>query len=240
MPVGVADRDVVAAVVVSLEDRDDLLRREPVDRGDDRRLDQAAVRERQEVEVVVDQVELRCALEHRGDVQALPHLGVELRVLRVPGGDRADQRRGRQRVGGGEQRDVHAARDQPFRQERDELLPRAVVARRHPPRDRGQHRHTERGARHDDPQLDPARRTSPARTPVNVALIDDDRPAEQHVIDAHRGDVGLGVAARMRDRLGIEDADVGDRTGLQRAAMRQVELARGRRRGLPDRLLPRR
>ena len=86
MPVGVADRDVVAAIVVPLEDRDDLLRREPVDRGDDRRVDQAAVRERQEVEVVVDQVELRRTLEHRRDVQPLPHLRVQLRSSEYPVG----------------------------------------------------------------------------------------------------------------------------------------------------------
>ena len=43
----------------------------------------------------------------------------------------------------------------------------------------------------------------------------------------------------MRDRLGIEDADVGDRTGLQRSAVLKAELTRRRRRGLPDRFLPR-
>ena len=69
VPVGVADRDVVPALVVLLEHRQDPLRGEPVDRRHDRRLDQAAVRQRQEVEAVVDDVELAGTLEHRGDVQ---------------------------------------------------------------------------------------------------------------------------------------------------------------------------
>ena len=187
MTIGVADRDVVAAVAVSLEDRDDLLRREPVDRGDDGRVHQPAVGERQEVEVVVDQVELRGVLEHGGDVQALPYLGVQLRVLRVTGGDRADQGRGRERVGGGEQRHVHPALDQPLGQERDELLPRAVVARRHPPRDGGQHRETERRARHDDASAR-SRSEDVARTDTGeLAVIDDDRTAEHHVIGSLPG-----------------------------------------------------
>ena len=88
--------------------------------------------------------------------------------------------RRRHRVGGGEQRDVHAARDQPLRQQRDELLPRAVVARRHAPRDRRQHRHaeSERSPRH---ALSAARLGGrrPTRAPVNSPVVDDDRPAEQ-------------------------------------------------------------
>ena len=167
--IGVADRDVVTAAVVPLEDRHDLLRREPVDRGEDRRVDQPAVRERQEVEVVVDQVELvrlartpsRCAGPptpwRRGSGSSEYPVGiVPTRVRR------------RHRVGGGEQRDVHAALDQPLGQERHELLPRAVVARRHPPRDRREHRDTESGwSPRRSPQRDPARRTSPDRAPVN-------------------------------------------------------------------------
>ena len=63
--IGVADRDVVGRGVVALVDRDDPRRREPVDRRDDRRVDEAAVGEREEVEPVVDDVELVGSLEHR-------------------------------------------------------------------------------------------------------------------------------------------------------------------------------
>ncbi len=87
MPVGVADRDVGAALVVPLVDRQDPLRREPVDRRQDRRLDELAVGEREEVEAVVDEVELAGALEGVRDVEALGHLGLDLRILGVPASD---------------------------------------------------------------------------------------------------------------------------------------------------------
>ena len=144
VPVGIADRDVVAAPVVLLEDGNDLLRREPVDRRHDRGVDQAAVGQRQEVEAVVDHVELARALEHRRDVQRLPDLRVQRRILGVAGRRRADEASGRDRVGGGEQGDVDSSPDQPLGQQRGELLPRPVPARRYPPRDRRQNR---------DPQL---------------------------------------------------------------------------------------
>ena len=147
MTVGIADRDVVPTIVVALEDRHDLLRREPVDGRDDGRVDQAAVRERQEVDVVVDQVELRRPFEHRRDVEPLPDLGVQLRILRVARGDRADQPRRRHRIRRREQRDVHAPFHEPLRQERHELLPRAVVTRWNAPGDRSEHRHPQRGRR---------------------------------------------------------------------------------------------
>ena len=94
--VGVADRDVVAAPVVLLVDRHDPLGREAVDRRDHRRVDEAAVGQRQEVEAVVDEVELVGSLEDRGDVQALPDLGVEARILRLAG--RGGRRRGARSV----------------------------------------------------------------------------------------------------------------------------------------------
>ena len=83
MAVRIADRHVVAAVVVLLIDRHDPLRREAVDRGEHRGLDQAAVGEGEEVEAVVDQVELPGPLEDRGDVQPLFHLGIEIGVVGV-------------------------------------------------------------------------------------------------------------------------------------------------------------
>ncbi len=85
--VSLADGDVVAALVVLLVDGHDALGREAVDGRDDRRLHQAAVGERQEVEAVVDQVELAGTLEERRDMQALPDLGVQRRVLGVSAWD---------------------------------------------------------------------------------------------------------------------------------------------------------
>ena len=136
MPVRVADRDVVAPSVVLLEHGNDLLRREPVDRGHDRRVDQAAVGQRQEVEAVVDHVELVRLLEHRRDVQRLPGLGMQCRILGVAGRRRANEASGRDGVGSREQGDVDTAPDQALGQEGGELFPRTVLPRRHAPGDR--------------------------------------------------------------------------------------------------------
>ena len=117
-----------------------------MDRGDHRCRDEIAVRERQEVEPVVDDVELAGALEHRGDVQALCDLGVDRRILR-PARRRGGMQAGRgDRVCSGEQRDVMAGRHQPLGEQRRELLPRPVVTRRCPPRDRRQHGDSDRAA----------------------------------------------------------------------------------------------
>jgi hypothetical protein len=53
-----------------------------MDGRDDGRAHQTAVGERKEVESVVDQVELVGSLEHRRDVEALGHLGVDVCVFR--------------------------------------------------------------------------------------------------------------------------------------------------------------
>ena len=143
--IGVADRHVVAAPVVLLIDGEDPLRGKTVDRSDDRRVDQPREAERQEVEAVVDEVELGGALEYGGDVQALPHLRVDGGVFRVSAWGAPDQASFGDRVSGGEEGDVEPALDQALGQERDELLPWSIVAGRHAPRDRGEHRHAERG-----------------------------------------------------------------------------------------------
>ena len=76
--IGIADRHVVTAPVIFSIDGDDPLGGEPVDGRDDGRVDQPGKAERQEVEAVVDEVEFGGALEYRGDVQALPHLRVDV------------------------------------------------------------------------------------------------------------------------------------------------------------------
>ena len=142
--VGVADGDVVGGRVVPLVDRHDAGRREPVDRRDHRCVDQPAVREREEVETVVDHVELVRPLEHRCDVEALGDLRIDRGVVGPARRRSAVQRRGGHRVGGGEERDVVARCDETLGEQRCELLPRAVVARRGPPGDRSEHCDPER------------------------------------------------------------------------------------------------
>ena len=54
-----------------------------MDRRHDRRGRHVRVGQREEIEMVVDEVELIPVLEALGDVQALPHLGVDRRVFLV-------------------------------------------------------------------------------------------------------------------------------------------------------------
>ena len=55
-----------------------------MDRGDDRRVDEPAVREREKIEPVVDHVELVGPLEGMGDVEALDDLGFDVGILGIP------------------------------------------------------------------------------------------------------------------------------------------------------------
>ena len=81
MTVGVADGDVVGRGVVALVHGNDPLGREPVDGGDHRCVDEAAVGERQEVEAVVDDVEVAGTFEHRGDVETLGDLRLDAGIV---------------------------------------------------------------------------------------------------------------------------------------------------------------
>ena len=73
---------------------------------------EAGVRQGQEVEVVVDEVELVRLLEDLRDVQPLPDLGVEGAVFLIAGGGDRLQAGCGQGVRGGEQGDVDTAADE--------------------------------------------------------------------------------------------------------------------------------
>ncbi len=111
-----------------------------MDRRDQRSLRERLERERQPVEVVVDDVELVGALERMGDVECFPDSAVDGRVLRVAGGADAVELRRRLRVEGREERHVDAARVEPGGDQPGDTLPRPVVTRRCPPRDRAENR----------------------------------------------------------------------------------------------------
>ena len=139
MTIGIADRDIMNAILVGLEGGQDALRGEAVDRRHQRRLHEPRKGERHEIGLVMNEVELGGAFEHMGDVQHLPHLGVDAGVLRI--GCRADAgelARGRA-VLRGEQRRVDAARHQRLGQQAGHQLPRAIMARRGAPGDGRQH-----------------------------------------------------------------------------------------------------
>jgi hypothetical protein len=77
VPIGVADRDIVDAIIVRLERGKDASRGETVDRRHHRRLHQPREGERYKIGMVVDEIELTRALEDMGDVKHLQHLGVD-------------------------------------------------------------------------------------------------------------------------------------------------------------------
>src|SRR5438552_16081370 len=110
-----------------------------MDRRDQRRRNEPAVAERQEVVMVVDEIEARGLLEGVRDVERLPHLGIERLVL----GERARadpiRPRAREAVRGREQRYVETPLDQPLGEKGHDALPRPVVPRRHAPGDRREH-----------------------------------------------------------------------------------------------------
>ena len=139
MAIGVADGDVRDAILIALEDRHDPLGREAVDRRHERGVDEAREGERHEVGLVVDEIELARALEDVSDVEQLPDLGVDGRVLGVGTRAHAGERAGRERVERREQRDVDAAGDERLGEQAGDELPGAVVARRRAPRDRREH-----------------------------------------------------------------------------------------------------
>ena len=143
MAIGLADRDIVDAILIRLEDGQDALRGKAVDRRHDRRLHQPRESERHEVGLIVNEVELARALEDMGDVEHLPHLGVDGGVLGI--GRRADagELARRQAILGGEQGDVDAARHQGLGQQARHQLPWTIVARRSAPGDRRQHGDTQ-------------------------------------------------------------------------------------------------
>ena len=139
MAVGVADRDIVDAILVRFEGGQDAFRGEAVDRRHHRRLHQPREGERHEIGLVVNEIELARALEDMGDVEHLPHLGVDGRVLGIGRRAHAGERARGLAVLGGEQGDVDAARHQRLGQQARDQLPRTIVARRGAPGDRRQH-----------------------------------------------------------------------------------------------------
>ncbi len=116
VPVGIADRHVVNPIRVLQVDGQRGVGGEPVDGGEDRRVNEPGVREWEEVETVVDDVEFGGAFEHGRDMQRLPCLGVEGRVLGVAGGSHTHQPCRGYRIGGRKQRDVDPAVDEALRQ----------------------------------------------------------------------------------------------------------------------------
>ena len=137
--VRVRDAHVVSAAGEGAVDRQDPLAREAVDGGERGRANEARVGQRQEIVVVVDEVERRRVPEGVGEVQPLPHLRVHPGRLLVRRGHHGAEAGAGAGIGGGEERDVNPGRDQALGEQRHDALPRAVMPRRYPPRDRRQH-----------------------------------------------------------------------------------------------------
>src|SRR5450755_2294308 len=83
MAISVADRDEMNAIVIRFEDGQDTFRGEAMDRRHHRRLYQPREGEWYEIRLVVDEVIFARALEDVGDMEHLPHLGVDRGILGI-------------------------------------------------------------------------------------------------------------------------------------------------------------
>jgi hypothetical protein len=122
MAIGVTDGDVRADGVVLLVHRYDARRREAVNGRQDRRRHERAVRQRQEVETVVDQIELVGPLEERRDVETFGDLRLDVVVLLPTARDHRRETSTGLRVARREEGDVDTACYETFGQQRHELL----------------------------------------------------------------------------------------------------------------------
>jgi hypothetical protein len=139
MAIGVADRDIMDAILIRLESGQDSFRGEAVDRRHHRCLHQPREGERHEIGLIVNEVELGRALKDMGDVEHFPHLGVDGGIFGIGRQADAGQLARRLAVLRGEQGDVDTARDQRLGQQAAHQLPWTIMAWRGAPRDRRQH-----------------------------------------------------------------------------------------------------
>src|SRR5437867_13013506 len=115
MTVGVADGDIVGAVVVVGVDWHNALRRKAMDRRQYWRAYQSAVAEWQKVKMVVNQIECRSLLEDCRNMQTFPDLRIYSGVFGVRSWTDANQPRACQRIRRGKERDLDPTRYQAFR-----------------------------------------------------------------------------------------------------------------------------
>ena len=138
--VGIADRDIMHPILIRLVHRQDAIGRKTVDRRDHRRRHEVGEGMGGEIGLVVDQVEFARAFEDMGEVAVFPNLCVDRRVFGIGRGDDAGEGAGGQAVLRREQRDVDAACDQRLGEQAGDQFPRAIMAGRGAPGDRGEHR----------------------------------------------------------------------------------------------------
>ena len=104
--------------------------------SDHRRRHQARESQRDEIRLIVNQIELAGAFENMRGVQQLPDLRIDRWIFgirpRANGGEGARSLR----IGGRKQGDVHAARHKCLGQQAGDELPGAIMARRGAPRNR--------------------------------------------------------------------------------------------------------
>ena len=109
-------------------DGHDLGRRESVDGGEDRRLDQPRVGQRHEVVVAVDQVELSSVLERFGDVKVFGYFGIDGGILFIAPVHHGMQTSAGHGIPAGEQRYIPATGDQVLRRCCSPPSPRRRIA----------------------------------------------------------------------------------------------------------------
>src|SRR5437762_12324351 len=83
MAVGITDGHVVCSSIIFFEYRHDALGRKAMNSRPDRCLDQAGIRKRQKIKLIMNQVEFLSALKDCRDVQALPNFWVNCSIFGV-------------------------------------------------------------------------------------------------------------------------------------------------------------
>jgi hypothetical protein len=111
----------------------------------DWRGDLPAVRQREKVEVVVQDVKRagRARLESSAHVQALVDLGVERRVFGIASRCHGHKASTGRRVGRSEQGHLNPSRHEPLGEDGNDPLPGSVMPRRNPPGYRREHPHAQ-------------------------------------------------------------------------------------------------
>src|SRR5258706_7671218 len=124
----IADGNKISVTILLINGHD-FVRREAVDGGKDRSLDQAGVGQSHEVVVAVNEVKLTSTLERIGDVKVFGYLGIEAGILFISPVHYSLQPSARHRIPGRKQGHIPATGDKPFGDIARHRFPSTVLSR---------------------------------------------------------------------------------------------------------------
>src|SRR5579862_6672631 len=140
-PIGIADRDKIPASILLIY-RHDSRRRKSVNRGEDRSLYQACVRQSHEVVMAVDEIELSGVLEGLGNMKVFGDFRIDPWILFISSSYDGVKPGAGDGIAGGEQCHIPTAGGEPFGNVAGNRLPCAVMPRRRSPGDGSKNGHS--------------------------------------------------------------------------------------------------